>query len=193
MALAARTAESAAESTMDIPTLQPPGIRIKNRLIGTIVAQCNHFPHDTRVTYRVRMSDGGTISFVCAPSQDQSYDLNLGQQVTLDVLPCDVMLNPPRWMSHLEDNQWPARVVLAAYHEYELLVVVKILGRFWTFTSTRHTSWLNRPPRAWDRVTAHIPLDAILIRRRYPGHPHLRPRLLTESTEREAAVPFRAR
>ncbi|HJR76247.1 MAG TPA: hypothetical protein VJ805_04710 [Nitrospiraceae bacterium] len=119
MALAARTAESAAESTMDIPTLQPPGIRIKNRLIGTIVAQCNHFPHDTR------------------------------------------MLNPPRWVSHLEDNQWPARVVLAAYHEYELLVVVKILGRFWTFTSTRHTSWLHRPPRAWDRVTVHIPLDAI--------------------------------
>ena len=94
------------------------------------------------------------------------------------------MLSPPRWVSNLEENQWPARIVLAAQQEFESLVVVKILGRFWTLTSSQRTFWLNRPPCAWDRVTVHIPLDAVSIRRRYPGHPHLRPRLLTLATGR---------
>jgi hypothetical protein len=180
----------AIESALDVPTPHPPRVRIKNRLVGIIVARCTQFPNYPRVKYHVRMPDGGAISFVSAPLTEQSDGLDIGQQVTLDILPSDVMLSPPRWLSHLEDNHWPGRVVLAANQEFESLVVVKILGRFWTLTSTRNTSWLDRPPRAWDRVTVHIPLDAILIRRRYPGHPHLRPRLLTEVTGRDAtAVP----
>jgi hypothetical protein len=180
MALAAHTTES----TLDVPALHPPGVRIKNRLVGTIVARHLQYPYYPRAKYRVRMPDGGTIDFVSEPLAEQSNGLDIGQHVTLDVLPSDVMLSPPRWVSHLEDNRWPGRVVLAAHREFESLVVVKILGSFWTLTSSRKTFWLNRPPCAWDRVTVHIPLDAISIKRRYPGHPHLRPRLLRPMTGR---------
>ena len=55
MALAAHTTES----TMEIPARQAPRVRIKNRLVGTIVARCTQFPHYPRVKYRIRMPDGG--------------------------------------------------------------------------------------------------------------------------------------
>ena len=169
---------------LDVPTLHPRAIRIKNRVVGTIVARHLEFPHYPRPKYRVRMLGGETIEFLYTSLADHSDNLDIGQQVTLDVLPSDVMLSPPRWVSNLEENQWPARVVLAAHQQFESLVVLKILGRFWTLTSSRRTFWLNRPPCAWDRVTVHIPLDALSIRRRYPCHPHLRPRLLTLATGR---------
>jgi hypothetical protein len=182
MALAAHTTES----TLDISTLHPPGVRIKNRLVGIIIARHLYYPHYPRARYRVRMPDGGTIDFASAPLTGESDSLDIGHQVTLDILPSDILISPPRWISHLEDNRWPGRVVLAAHREFESLVVVKILGRFCTLTTTRRAFWLNRPPCAWDRVTVHIPLDAVSIRRCYPGHPHLRPRLLTEVTGRDA-------
>ena len=181
MALAIHTTES----TLDVPTLHPPGVRIKNRLLGTVIARHLQYPHYPRTKYRVRMLDGETIDFVSAPLTEQSNDLDIGQHVTLDVLPGDVMMSPPRWVHPSEENRWPGRVVLSAGREFESLVVVKILGRFWTLTSTRRTFWLNRPPCAWNRVTVHIPPDAISIRRRYPGHPHLRPRLLRQVTGRK--------
>jgi hypothetical protein len=169
---------------LDVPTLHPRAIRIKNTLVGTIVARHPEFPYYPRPKYRVRMPGGESIEFLSASLAEQPDDLDIGQQVTLDVLPNDVMLSPPRWVSNFEENQWPARVVLAAHQEFESLIVVKILGRFWTLTSSRRTFWLNRPPCAWDRVTVHIPIDAVSIRRRFPGHPHLRTRLLTLTTGR---------
>lgn len=176
MALATHTIDS----TLDVPDLGSSRVRIKNRLAGTIVARHLQYPHYPSVRYRVRMPDGGAIDFVSAPLTEQCNGLDIGQQVTLDVLPNDVLLSPPRWVHPSEHNRWPGRVVLTAGREFESLLVVKILGRFWTLTSTRRTFWLNRAPCAWDRVTVHIPLDAISIRRRYPGHPHLRPRLLRQ-------------
>jgi hypothetical protein len=175
-----------AESSLDVPEIHSHRVRIKNRLFGTIVSRqlqplCQH-----QIKYRVRMLDGETVNFISAAPSEESADVDIGQHVTLDVLPSDVMLSPPRWVSHLEDNRWPARVVLAAQQEFGSLVTVKILGRFWTLKSTQRIFWLNRPPCAWDRVTVHIPLDAISIRRRYPGHPHLRPRLLREMIGRDA-------
>jgi hypothetical protein len=178
MALAIHTINS----TLDAPDQGSPRVRIKNRLSGTIIARHLQFPHYPSVKYRVRMSDGGAIDFVSAPLTEECNGLDIGQQVTLDVVPKDVLLSPPRWVHPSENNRWPGRVVLTAGREFESLLVVKILGRFWTLTSTRRTFWLNRAPCAWDRVTVHIPLDAISITRRYPGHPHLRPRLLRQVT-----------
>jgi hypothetical protein len=157
-------------------------IRIKNRLVGTITARHHQHPHYPLAKYSVRLLDRGTIDFVSSPGMQQSDEPDIGQQVTLEIPTGDVLLSPPRWVSFLEDNCWPARVVLAANGGFKSLLVLKLLGRCLTFTTTDNMFWLNRPPRAWDRVTIHIPLNAISIKQRYPGHSRLRPRLLTDIT-----------
>lgn len=168
------------ETALDVPELQPSLIRIKNKLVGTVVARHYQYPHYPLAKYRVRLPDNGTIDLVSVPETEQCEELDIGQQVTLEVPPGDVLLSPPRWVSFLEDNCWPARVVLSANGGFDSLLVLKILGRSLTLTTTDNMFWLNRPPRAWDRVTIHIPLNAVSIKQRYPGHSRLRPRLLTE-------------
>jgi hypothetical protein len=170
------------EPAPDVLDTRPPHILIKNRLVGTIVARHHQYPHYPLAKYRVRLLDRGTIDFVSSPEMQQSDELDIGQQVTLEVPTSHILLSPPRWVSFLEDNCWPARVVLATNGEFKSLLVLKLLGRCLTLTTTDSMFWLNRPPRAWDRVTIHIPLNAISIKQRYPGHSRLRPRLLTDIT-----------
>jgi hypothetical protein len=72
---------------LDVPTLHPRAIRIKNRLVGTIVARHLEFPHFPRPKYRVRMPGGETIEFLSTSSAEQPDNLDIGEHVTLDVLP----------------------------------------------------------------------------------------------------------
>ena len=72
---------------LDVPTLHPRAIRIKNRLVGTIVARHLEFPHFPRPKYRVRMPGGETIEFLSTSSAEHSDNLDIGEHVTLDVLP----------------------------------------------------------------------------------------------------------
>ena len=66
---------------------------------------------------------------VSVPETEQCEALDIGQQVTLEVPPGDVLLSPPRWVSFLEYNCWPARVVLSANGGFDSLLVLKILGQ----------------------------------------------------------------
>ncbi len=170
------------ETAPDVLDRRPSHIRITNRLVGTVVARHHQYPHYPLAKYRVRLLDRGTIDFVSSPDAEHSNVLDIGQQITLEISPNDVRLSPPRWVGFLEENCWPARIVLAANGEFESLLVLKVLGRCLTLTTIDSMFWLNRPPRAWDRVTMHIPLNAICLKQRYPGHPRLRPRLLTETS-----------
>lgn len=153
-----------------------PSILVKNKLVGTVIA-CQR---SQRIRYCARTADGSTITFLYRTLPGPSDSLDIGQQVTLDIPPHDVILNPPRWVSPLENNCWPARVVLSVNHDLDSLLVVKILGSPWTLTSTRQAFWLNRPLHAWDRVTLYIAPESCSVVRRYPGDLRLRPRLLTE-------------
>lgn len=178
--------------TVSIPQARPavedrrtPSILVKNKLVGTVIA-CQR---SQRIRYRARTADGSTITFLYRTVPGPSDSLDIGQQVTLDIPPHDVILNPPRWVSPLENNCWPARVVLSVNHDLDSLLVVKILGSPWTLTSTRQAFWLNRPLHAWDRVTLYIAPESCSVVRRYPGDLRLRPRLLTEVLSNPAAVP----
>lgn len=145
-----------------------------NRLAGTIIAYC----HDLDRGYRIHTVDKGIVDVTLSPETHHPIRLDRGQHVILDISPAEVILGPPRWVDPSEANHWPGRVVLASHPNADPLVIVKILGQPWTLTSSQNLSWLNRPACAWDQVTVHIPSDAIRVIRRYPGHPHLRPRLL---------------
>jgi hypothetical protein len=167
--------------TVSVPQARPavedrcsPSILVKNRLVGTVV-DCRR---SQRQRYRAHTIDGSAITFFYNAFSGRLDALDIGHHVTLDVSPHDVVLHPPRWVSPLENNCWPARVVLSAGHS---LLVVKILGTPWTLTSTRQAFWLNRPLQAWDRVTVSIAPETCSVVRRYPGDLRLRPRLLTEA------------
>ncbi|WHZ14137.1 MAG: hypothetical protein OJF52_000972 [Nitrospira sp.] len=180
--------------TVSVPQARPavedrrtPSILIKNKVVGTVIA-C-HRSQPQRMRYRARMAGGSTITFLYRTLSVRPDSLDIGQQVTLDIPPHDVILSPPRWVSPLENNCWPARVVLSARHDLNSLLVVKILGSPWTLTSTRQAFWLNRPLHAWDRVTVYIAPESCSVVRRYPGDLRLRPRLLTEVLSNPAAAP----
>jgi len=153
-----------------------PSIVVKNRLVGTVVG-CRRSQHGR---YRAYTVDGSAITFSYHTLPDRPDTLDIGHHVTLTVSPYDVVLTPPRWVGPLENNCWPARVVLSAGHDLDSLVVVKILGSPWTLTSARRAFWLNRPLHTWDRVTVSIAPETCSVVRRYPGDLRLRPRLLTE-------------
>ncbi|WHZ22219.1 MAG: hypothetical protein OJF47_001331 [Nitrospira sp.] len=164
-----------------------PSVLFKNKVVGTVIAYHRSQLH--RIRYRARMADGSTITFLSCTLSVRPDSLDIGQQVTLDIPPRDVILAPPRWVSPLENNCWPARVVLSADHGLSSLLVVKILGSPWTLTSTKQVFWLNRRLHAWDRVTVYIAPESCSVVRRYPGDLRLRPRLLTEAFYSPAAAP----
>ena len=155
--------------------IQPSWLPLSKRLVGTIIAYC----HDLDMGYRIRTADNGIVDVTLSRETHHPIRLDRGHHVTLSIPPADVMLSPPRWVDPSETNHWAGRVVLASHPDSEPLLIVKILGQPWTLMSSQSISWLNRRPCAWDRVTVHIPPDAVQIIRRYPGHSHLRPRLLT--------------
>ncbi len=169
------------EAMPHVQSLRPSWLPLHNRLAGTIIAYC----HDLDMGYRIRTVDNGVVDVT--PSRETQHPIRLdrGQHVILDISPADVMLSPPRWVDPSEANHWPGRVVLASHPDSDPLLIVKILGQPWTVMSSQRVSCLNRPACAWDRVTVHIPPDAVRIIHRYPGHAHLRPRLLTQTAHQD--------
>lgn len=155
-----------------------PSVLILNKLLGLIVARSH--PH--RRYYQVATADGIHVTVQDPVLPGQARALSVGQQVSLRIPPHAVTISPARPIEATEDNVWPARVVLPAGQERGPLLIVKILGRAWTLSSTQQEGQLTRPLRAWDRVTVRIRPEACVIDHRYPHDSRLHPRLLTESS-----------
>src|SRR5574340_131446 len=163
-----------------------PSILVKNKLVGTVVACHRSQP----MRYLAYTADGAAITFLHCALPGRPGSLDIGQQVILEIPPHDVILNPPRWVSPLENNCWPARVVLSVGQDLNSLLIVKVLGRPWTLTSTRQAFWMSRSLHAGDRVTVYIPSETCSVVRRYPGDLRLRPRLLTEVLPNSSTPPL---
>ncbi len=161
-----------------------PSVLIVNKLVGLIVA-CRQ-PHRRHV--QVRTADGIHVTVHDPVRSGQARALSIGQQLSLRIPPHAVTIGPERPIKAMEENVWPARVVLPAGPERGSLLIVKIVGQPWTVTSTQQGEFACRL-RAWDRVTVRIRPEACVIDQRYPDDSHLRPRLLTESAPLRADLP----
>lgn len=164
-----------------------PSVIILNKLIGLIVAR--RHPHRCR-HYQVRTADGIHVTVQAPAFPTQTYALSIGQQVSLRIPPHAVMISPARPIEDSEDNVWSARVVLPVGQERGSLLIVKILGRPWTLTSTQQEGQFTRALHTWDHVTVRIRPEACVIDQRYPDDSRLHPRLLTQSSCVSADSPY---
>lgn len=153
-----------------------PSVLVLNTLVGLVVAR----RHSPRQHYQVRTADGVMVTVQDPALPGREGALSIGQQVSLRIPPQAVFITPVRPIEPMEDNVWPARVVLPAGQEPGSLLIVKVLGRPWTLTSMQQEGPHAHPLRTWDRVTVRIRPAACVIVRRYPHDSRLHPRLLTE-------------
>lgn len=155
-----------------------PSVLVLNKLVGLVVAR----HHSHRRHYHVRTTDGVMVTVQDPALPGRAGSLSIGQQVSLRIPPHAVVISPAKPLEATEANVWAARVVLSAGHEAGSLLIVKVLGKPWTLTSTQPGGPLAHPLQTWDRVTLRIRPEACLIHHRYPHDSRLRPRLLTGSS-----------